>query len=99
MIRRLRYALFPLLCAVSVSAFASPHLTPEQCHAYPFVPLHHTVTHAELMQELGELTAVGYQPYADDDEYPTDIQTAEQKLHAEYQRDCLPHQTAAAPHG
>jgi hypothetical protein len=99
MIQKLRYALLPLLGAVSLSAVAAPHLTPQQCHDYPFVRLHHEVTHAELVQEVQELEAVGYEPYADDDTYPVNVQAAEQRLHAEYQHDCLPQQTAAAPQG
>lgn len=69
---------------------AAPHLTPQQCHAYPFVPLKHEVTHHQLMNELGELEAVGYSPDADQNDYPHAINQAERKLHAEYKHDCLP---------
>jgi hypothetical protein len=48
------------------------------------------VTHKQLMRELGELEAVGYQPTADDDDYPNELQQAEHKLQAEYRADCMP---------
>lgn len=75
---------------VAGSALAAPHLTSQQCRAYPFRRLSHSVTHQQLMQELGELEAVGYEPSANESNYPSDLKTAEHRLHAEYRRDCLP---------
>jgi hypothetical protein len=49
------------------------------------------------MQELSELEAVGYQPTADDNEYPDDLQTAEAKLQQEFRHDCMPAQVAGDP--
>jgi len=83
-----------LLLLGSVSAMAAPHLTPQQCNDYPFKPLKGEVTHKQLMRELGELEAVGYQPSNDDDDYPGDLEQAEHKLRAEYRADCMP----ATPH-
>lgn len=74
---------------VAVSAFAAPHLTQQQCHSYPFVKTSHAVTHQQLMNELGELEAVGYEPEANDHSYPSDIHSGERKLRAEYRQDCL----------
>jgi hypothetical protein len=79
-----------LLLIGSASAMAAPHLTPQQCNDYPFTQLKGEVTHKQLMRELGELEAVGYQPTADDDDYPRDLQHAENKLQAEYRADCMP---------
>lgn len=79
-----------LLLIGSASAMASPALTQQQCNDYPFKPLKGEVTHKQLMNELGELEAVGYSPSNDDDEYPSDLQQAEQKLQAEYRADCVP---------
>jgi hypothetical protein len=77
------------LMTFSAATFAAPGLTPQQCHEYPFVQPVHGVTHAELMQELAELEAVGYHPSPDDPYYPRQIQRAEHKLHAEYRQDCM----------
>jgi hypothetical protein len=85
------------MALTSVSAIAAPHLTAAECHDYPFTPLKHEVTHKQLIQELGELEAVGYEPTADDNYYPNDLDTAEAKLHAEFRRDCMPAQVAATP--
>ena len=51
-----------LLACASTAAFAAPHLTPQECNAYPFVYTGHDVTHADLMRELTELEQVGYEP-------------------------------------
>lgn len=83
-----------LLLIGSASAMAAPGLTQQQCNDYPFKQLKTEVTHKQLMNELGELEAVGYSPSNDDDNYPNDLETAEQKLQAEYRADCMP----AAPH-
>jgi hypothetical protein len=85
------------LALTSASALAAPSLTQAECHDYPFTPLKHTVTHEQLMQELSELEAVGYQPTADDVEYPDNLQTAEAKLHQEFRHDCMPAQVAGDP--
>jgi hypothetical protein len=98
MTRWLSFAILPILGAVSLNAAAAPHLTPQQCHSYPFVQTRHTATHAELMQELGELNAAGYEPY-NDNEYPANLEAAQQRLNAEYRQDCLPQRTAAESHG
>ena len=83
-----------LLLIGSASAMAAPGLSQQQCNDYPFTPLKSEVTHKQLMNELGELEAVGYSPSNDDDDYPSDLEAAQQKLQAEYRADCLP----AAPH-
>ncbi|MDR3099055.1 MAG: hypothetical protein LBV73_18530 [Paraburkholderia sp.] len=87
--RWLRFALFPLLGVASASAFAAPHLTPQACHSYPFVRPAHEVTHGELMQELKDLSLVGYQEHAVDNDYPSDLQAAQQRLDSLYRHDCL----------
>ncbi|MFL9865986.1 DUF4148 domain-containing protein [Paraburkholderia fungorum] len=79
-----------LLLIGSASAMAAPGLTQQQCNDYPFRQLKSEVTHKQLMNELGELEAVGYSPSNDDDEYPSDLEQAEQKLQAEYRADCAP---------
>ncbi|WP_321953648.1 DUF4148 domain-containing protein [Paraburkholderia bannensis] len=85
---KLKYLVSLTFLAVSASAVAAPHLTPQQCNDYPFKPLKKEVTHAQLEQELGELEAVGYQPADDDNEYPQDLMTAQHRLEREYARDC-----------
>ena len=92
----LKFAWVPFVGVVSVSALAAPHLTPQECHSYPFVKQTHEVTHADLIRELKELEAVGYEPRAEDDSYPADIEAAQQRLAAVYQSDCRPQNTAAA---
>jgi hypothetical protein len=90
-----RTVLMALLLAGSASAMAAPGLTPKQCNSYPFTKLKGEVTHKQLMRELGELEAVGYSPgNGDDNDYPQDLEQAQQKLQAEYRADCLP----AQPH-
>ena len=76
------------LLTVSAAGWASPGLTPQQCNDYPFTRLKTEVTHKQLMNELSELEAVGYDPGANDDYYPADLMAAEKKLRAEYRRDC-----------
>ena len=85
----LKFALIPFLGVASASAFAAPHLTPQACHSYPFVRPTHEVTHSELMQELNDLSLVGYQPHAVDNDYPSDLETAQQQLGSLYRHDCL----------
>lgn len=94
-----KLAAVTLLASLAVPAFAAPGLTPKQCNDYPFTKLRKPVTHRQLVNELVELEAVGYDPAtSDDDDYPTDLQQAEAKLQTEYRQDCLPttHQSAAA---
>ncbi|WP_321878221.1 hypothetical protein [Paraburkholderia bannensis] len=90
-----RFALIPLLGAASVSAFATPHLSQRACHSYPFVKPAHEVTHGELMQEVKDLALVGYVNHAVDNEYPSDLEAAQQRLGTLYRHDCLEHQAAA----
>ena len=102
MIFRLKLAASALLLITSASAFAAQGLTPEQCNDYPFRQPTGEVTHAQLIQELAELEAVGYNPSDDNLYYPDDVQKAEAQLQAEYRADCLPavHVSAAnAPAG
>ncbi|MGF6243879.1 hypothetical protein P3T42_005644 [Paraburkholderia sp. GAS38] len=83
-------AVVTLFALGSASAFAAKGLTPQQCNDYPFTPLKAEVTHAQLMQELAELEAVGYDPSENDEDYPSDLELAEKKLQAEYHADCVP---------
>lgn len=83
-------AVVTLFALCSASAFAAKSLTPQECNDYPFTPLKAEVTHAQLVQELAELEAVGYNPSQDDEYYPADLELAEKKLHAEYRADCVP---------
>jgi hypothetical protein len=48
-----------ILLTVGTAAIAAPRLTPQQCDSYPFKQPVGEVTHAQLMQELGELEALG----------------------------------------
>ncbi|NIE66447.1 DUF4148 domain-containing protein [Burkholderia sp. Ax-1719] len=93
--RWLRLVWIPLFGAASASAFAGPHLSQHACHSYPFVKPAHEVTHGELMQELKDLSKVGYVEHAVDNDYPSDLEAAQQRLGTLYQHDCLAHQTAA----
>jgi hypothetical protein len=94
-----RTVLMTLLLAGSASAMAAPGLTPQQCNSYPFTHTKGEVTHKQLMRELGELEAVGYDPTANENIYPADIQAAEQKLQAEYRADCMPAASATNAQG
>jgi hypothetical protein len=86
---RILVALIATCC--SVSAFAAPRLTPQQCADYPFKPVAAgKVTHKQLMRELGELEARGYEPGSDDAIYPSDLQAAEKRLHIDYRAECRP---------
>lgn len=82
--------LVSLLLIGSASAMAAPHLTAAQCNDYPFKRTQGEVTHKQLMRELGELEAAGYQPADDDATYPADLQKAKLKVQAEYRADCRP---------
>ena len=78
-----------VLLTVSAAGWAASGLTPQQCNAYPFKRINTEVTHKQLMTELAELEAVGYQPNSDNVDYPSDIMRAEKKLRAEYRHDCV----------
>jgi Domain of unknown function (DUF4148) len=93
----LRTAIFISLLAASAVASASPHLTPQECNDYPFKRPVGEVTRAQLQRELGELEAVGYQPEGAEADYPKDIERAEKKVRAEYNRDCTPGVQASNP--
>lgn len=92
--RWLRFAWIPLLGALSMSALAAPGLTPQECGSYPFVQPAHGVTHAQLMREVRELADIGYDVHVVGNDYPADLEAAEQRLATEYRRDCLPQQAA-----
>ena len=79
-----------ILMTLSTAVLAAPGLTPQQCNDYPFVHPAAEVTHAQLMQELSELEAVGYRPTPNDPQYPRRIERAEKKLQVEYRQDCMP---------
>ena len=79
-----------ILVSMCSTTYAAQGLTPQECHDYPFVQPAGEVTHAQLMQELSELEAVGYRPAPADPYYPRRIERAEGKLRAEYRQDCLP---------
>jgi hypothetical protein len=83
-------ALLAALLIGSTSAMAAHTLTPQECNDYPFRPPKGEVTHAQLVHELEELEAVGYNPNTNDDEYPADLERAQQRLQAEYRADCAP---------
>ncbi|WP_042337417.1 DUF4148 domain-containing protein [Paraburkholderia ferrariae] len=86
--------LLPLvLMAGSSLAFASGHLTREECNSYPFKPAHGPLTQADVAREMAELESVGYRPAIDN--YSPDISAARDRLGAEYARDCMPRQHAA----
>ncbi|MDR8077934.1 DUF4148 domain-containing protein [Burkholderia cenocepacia] len=85
-----------LLACASTTAFAGPHLTPQECHAYPFVHTGSGVSRADLVRELSELEQVGYKPAPSSPYYPDDINGAEDRLGAEYRADCTHALTADA---
>lgn len=88
--RHFKFAIPVVLLMLSASASAASRLTPQECNSYPFVPVKGEITHQDLMRELAELESVGYQPGADDTEYPNDIMQAEKRLQAKYQAECKP---------
>lgn len=95
-----RTVLMALMLAGSTSAMAAaPHLTPRECNGYPFKPLKGEVTHKQLMRELAELEAQGYNPGVDDATYPADLEAAQAKLQAQYRADCLPAQPVNSAQG
>jgi hypothetical protein len=87
--------LLPLaLMAGSSFAFASGHLTHEECNSYPFKPTHGALTQADVAREMAELESVGYRPGIDN--YSPDISDARARLNAEYVKDCQPGQSSAS---
>jgi hypothetical protein len=90
-------ALVGLSSAWSGAANAAP-LTQHECTSYPFVKSG-AVTHRRLERELRELESVGYVPEPNDVTYPQDIQAAEARLHAKYERDCVRTGIVAQPAG
>jgi Domain of unknown function (DUF4148) len=95
-ITKILSAAFLLVASASVMAAPAPRLTPQECGDYPFVTTQGLLTHHEVMQELAELEAVGYQPAnGNDPYYPDDIEQAKQRLWKEYARDCALHQPMA----
>jgi hypothetical protein len=94
-----RTVLMALMLAGSASAMAAPHLTPKECNSYPFKPLKSEVTHKQLMRELSELEAQGYNPGVDDATYPANLEAAQQKLQAQYRADCLQAQPVNSAQG
>ncbi|CAB3770080.1 DUF4148 domain-containing protein [Paraburkholderia humisilvae] len=87
--------LMPLaLMAASSFAFASTHLTPQECNSYPFKPANGAPTKADVNRELAELESLGYRPALDN--YSPDISNARNRLNAEYAKDCLPARTSAS---
>ena len=77
-----------VLLVASAGVFAAQGLTPQQCDDYPFVPTKGPITHRQIVQELAELEAVGYQPSIDDPLYPEGLNEAQRRLWKEYARDC-----------
>ena len=64
------------LLATSVCAYAQTSAEPNK----------HQLTRAEVLHELEELEAVGYNPsQGDDGDYPADLLAAEQKVAAKHQ--------------
>jgi hypothetical protein len=57
----LKFAWVPFVGALSMSAFAAPHLTPQECHSYPFVKPAREVTHADLVQAAQQRLDAMYQ--------------------------------------
>lgn len=94
-----RMVLMTVMLAGSASVMAAPHLTPKECNSYPFKPLKTEVTHKQLMRELAELEAQGYNPGVDDASYPANLETAQHKLQAQYRADCLPAQPVNSAQG
>ncbi|HEV3427514.1 MAG TPA: DUF4148 domain-containing protein [Paraburkholderia sp.] len=86
----LRYLAALAAATISLAAHAGPHLTQQQCMGYPFKHVAAgKITHAQLMNELGELEARGYHPGDDDGVYPADLQAAQKRLTSDYSADCL----------
>ena len=76
------------LLLVSTASFAQETLTAQQCNDYPFVHTQGPVTHAQVMNELYELEAAGYDASAPNAAYPDNLNDAQNRLSAEYARDC-----------
>lgn len=83
-----RLATAVVIFTVSFTANAAPGLSHQQCASYPFKKAIGGVTHADLMKELSELEARGYEPGSDNGVYPADLNAAEKSLAVDYGRDC-----------
>jgi hypothetical protein len=91
-----RFKLKPRLAVVLLAGLASmvnlsahaEHLNAQDCHSYPFVQVS-SPTHDQLEHHLALLEAEGYDPNGDQNDYPANMQGAEQKLQHDYARDCL----------
>jgi Domain of unknown function (DUF4148) len=77
-----RYAGSPLLSLVIAGAMLMANFTSVQAQAVS-EPEPHQLTRADVMHELEELEAAGYNPsLGDDGSYPADLQAAEAKVAA-----------------
>jgi hypothetical protein len=76
------------LLLVSTISIAGEALTAQQCNDYPFVHTRGPVTHAQVMNELYELEAAGYDASAPNAPYPDNLNDAQKRLSAEYAQDC-----------
>lgn len=76
------------LLLVSTTSMAEVTLTTQQCNDYPFVHNQGPVTRAQVMNELYELEAAGYEVSAPNAPYPDNLDDAQRRLDAEYRRDC-----------
>jgi hypothetical protein len=90
-------ACIPVIALLAgTGAVAAPALTPQQCNDYPFVRTNGPLTHSQVVNELAELEAAGYNPALGEDwAYPEDLQAAQRRLWDEYAADC-PTQPAMA---
>ena len=81
----------PLLSFVMAGAVLMASSASVSAQAMP-EPAPHQVTRAEVMHELEELEAAGYDPsQGDDGSYPADIQAAQEKVAAKHraERDAM----------
>ncbi|MFL9981820.1 DUF4148 domain-containing protein [Paraburkholderia sediminicola] len=81
----------PLLSLVMAGAVLLASSASVYAQAMP-EPTTHRLTHAEVMHELEELEAAGYNPsQGDDGSYPADIQAAQEKVAAKHraERDAM----------
>jgi hypothetical protein len=84
-----RLATVVVAFTVSLTANAAPGLSHQQCVSYPFKKTAGGVTHADLMKELSELEARGYEPGSDNGVFPADLNAAEKSLALDYRHDCV----------
>jgi hypothetical protein len=86
--------LFALTLA-SASAMAAQPM-PSNCGSAPLISANDPVTHAQLMRELSALESVGYDPSAEDLDYPTNLNRAQAALQARDQTNCMPDMATTA---